>query len=146
MKDVEGAALAIVQSSAREMVRIVKLPKAAGGSMPVDTSFLQNSLQPSTEGIPTMRPDHTGEDQPPHYANAAAIEAAISNMKLGDVLHFGFTAAYAARQNYGFVGWDSLGRYYNQTGNLFLERAVQQWPEIVAREQRRLAGRLVFDE
>lgn len=142
--EVKGGLLAIVQESTQEIVELIKKPVGAGGNMPVDTSFLQNSLQGSASTMPLIRPDHTGSGQAPMTGNAAEIEALIANMKIGDTLYFGFTAVYAMRQNYGFAGTDSLGRNYNQQGRYFVELAVQQWPQLVEKYQRRLAAQLAF--
>ena len=144
VREVEGGLLAIVQESTQEVVDLIKKPVGAGGNMPVDTSFLQNSLQGSASSMPLVRADHTGNGQPPERGNAVQIEALIAGMKLGQTLYFGFTAAYALRQNYGFSGTDTLGRNYNQQGRFFVELAVQQWPQLVEKYQRRLAAKLAL--
>lgn len=59
---------------------------------------------------------------------------------LGDEVFFGYQAKYAKRQNYGFVGEDSLGRSYNQTGAGFVERVVNMWPQIVDQAVREVRG------
>lgn len=144
VEQVQGGLLSIVQESTQEIVELIKRPVGAGGNMPVDTSFLQNSLQGSASSMPLIQPGHTGEGQSPMVGNATEIEALIAGMKIGDTLYFGFTAVYALRQNYGFVGTDSLGRNYNQQGRYFVELAVQQWPQLVEKYQRRLAAQLAF--
>ena len=134
---------AIVKESVQEVVRLMKIPVSAGGNMPVDTSFLQNSLV-GVHGasVPPMDPTADGKTSPPQTGNAAAIEALIAGWTMGAPISFGFIAIYAARQNYGFTGTDSLGRSYNQPGRHFVEHAVEQWPQIVAQNQQRLAARL----
>lgn len=141
--ELKGGLLGVVQQSTQDVVELIKKPIGAGGNMPIDTSFLQNSLQGSATAMPTIDAAHNGE-QPPMYGNAAQIEALIAGMKLGDTLHFGFTAVYAMRQNYGFTGTDSLGRNYNQQGRFFVELALQQWPQLVENNQRRLGAQLAF--
>lgn len=133
---------AVVKESTQEVIRLMKLPISAGGNMPVDTSFLQNSLigVPGKTSIPKTA---TGEGGP-QTGNAAAVESLIANWQMGESMTFGFIAVYAARQNYGFTGTDSLGRNYNQPGRYFVELAVQQWPQIVENSQRRLAAQMVF--
>lgn len=133
---------AVIKESTQEVVRLMKVPISAGGNMPVDTSFLQNSLV----GVPgSSPPDMTASGEGgPQTGNAAAIESLIANWTMGTALSFGFIAVYAARQNYGFTGTDSLGRNYNQPGRHFVELAVQQWPQIVEANQRRLAANMVF--
>ena len=133
---------AVIKESTQEVIRLMKEPISAGGNMPVDTSFLQNSLV----GVPGSTPPGmtASGDTGPQTGNATAIEALIGSWTLGESLSFGFIAVYAARQNYGFTGTDSLGRNYNQPGRHFVELAVQQWPQIVENNQRKLAATMVF--
>ena len=135
---------AVVKESTQEVIRLMKEPISAGGNMPVDTSFLQNSLVgvPGS-AVPSIDPNAHGEGGP-QVGNTAAIESVIANWEMGTSMSFGFIAAYAARQNYGFTGTDSLGRNYNQPGRHFVELAVEQWPQIVENTQRRLAAQLAF--
>ena len=53
-------------------------------------------------------------------------------------LWIGYTANYARRTNFGFVGADSLGRVYNQAGNYFVEGAIAEWGNIVAKAAKEL--------
>jgi len=78
---------------------------------PYKTGFLRASVRAS---IGTGNP--TGE-----------VASTIAQLKLGDSITIGWTAVYARRIEYGFVGLDSLGRYYNQAGQRFVGRAVMQW-------------------
>jgi hypothetical protein len=135
---------AVIKQSTQEVIRLMKVPVSAGGNMPVDTSFLQNSLigLPGAS-IPPIDPTADGSVGP-QLGNTAAVEALIASWDLSGPISFGFIAAYAARQNYGFTGTDSLGRNYNQPGRHFVELAVQQWPQIIENNQRRLASTLVF--
>jgi hypothetical protein len=135
---------AVIKESTQEVVRLMKEPISAGGNMPVDTSFLQNSLVGAPgEAVPPINPQADGTGGP-QVGNAAAIESIIASWQPGQSMSFGFIAAYAARQNYGFTGTDSLGRNYNQSGRHFVELAVQQWPAIIEKSQRRLAANMVF--
>jgi hypothetical protein len=135
---------AVLKQSVQEVVRVMKVPVSAGGNMPVDTSFLQNSLVGVPgPAVPAIDPNANGKGGP-QLGNSAAIEALIASWNLAEPISFGFIASYAARQNYGFTGTDSLGRNYNQSGRHFVELAVQQWPQIVENNQRRLAGEIAF--
>ena len=120
-RQTEARMNAVIKGSTQEVARIAQTPKAKGGRMPVDTGMLRNSFQSSLNGSTSL----SGGDS---YVMVAA------SMKAGDVAQFGWTAAYARRINYGFVGEDSLGRSYNQQGAHFLEGAAMQWPSIVAGE------------
>ena len=125
--------MAVARQATQSVIEEMKKPKAAGGRMPIDTSFLQNSLQGSRAGVPGIDPQATGGI--PQRGNFQEIQALIGNWKLGETLYFGFTAAYAAHQNYGTI---------HMEGNFFVELALQRWDEFVGIAQRRLAGELVF--
>ena len=103
----------------REMIRT----KGDGGTLPKVTGSLARSLLAQI-GNPVQISDaetFAGTD--------VGIIAAQAG--LGDVVYLGYQAAYARRRNYGFVGADSLGRVYNETGDHFVERAINMWPQIV---------------
>lgn len=113
----EARQTAIFRASAQEVMDIANVPVAQGGKMPVDTAFLRNSVAASTAGLPRA---------------GSAPSLVFSTMKVGQTVHVGWTAEYALRMEYGFMGADSLGRNYSQRGFGYLRSAVQQWPKIVA--------------
>lgn len=121
---------AVYQESAQEVIEEAQRPKSKGGNMPVKDGFLRNSGQatlnaPSSET--TKKPkNYSGVDW-----DAGEVVLVINKAELKDTIYFTWTAEYAARMEYGFVGKDSLGRQYNQPGNGFLRLAAQQWPQIV---------------
>lgn len=104
-------------------------PRSGGGFLPHDTSNLGRSLSASTTAMPQV------DSGTASYLNNANVEFTIMNADAGDTLYIGFQAAYAARQNYGFVGQDSLGRTYNQSGHFFVENAGAKWPQFVAESE-----------
>lgn len=108
---------AIFKGSAERVLERASIPKAQGGRMPVKDGFLRNSARASLSGVPT-----SASLDPP---------LAFAKMKVGDTVTTGWTAAYALRQEHGFVGEDSLGRTYAQHGNAFLRTQVQLWSFIV---------------
>lgn len=57
-------------------------------------------------------------------------EQAILTLRAGDAFTLINPVIYAARINYGFVGTDALGRYYDQPGVHMLEKVVTELPEI----------------
>jgi len=59
------------------------------------------------------------------------IGSVTASLTTDQTVWLGYQAIYARRQNYGFVGEDSLGRTYNQEGAHFVEAAVAVWPTIV---------------
>ena len=98
--------------------------KPQGGRVPFLTGYLARSILASTQGMPK-----TAEGPFPG-SNIGLITATLG---LNQPLWIGYTANYAKRQNFGFVGADSLGRVYNQAGNYFVEGAIAMWPELVRR-------------
>lgn len=107
-----------IEKLAMEMTRT----RAEGGNVPVDTGNLYRSLLASTTAMPkTAEAPFAGSNVP----------SVIATLRLNDTLWLGFQAKYAKRQNFGFIGADSLGRVYNQQGAHFVERAIAMWPQIV---------------
>ena len=127
IKKVEAAPRYIVEEMANSMAWTV----TSGGFTPVDTGNLSRSVTISTTQV--MR-DDWGYHSPVRQDYGKAVEGIT-----GDTTAFiGYKAAYAHRVNYGFVGTDSLGRYYNQSGRGFLEANVAKFDVIVAKAVKRL--------
>lgn len=132
----EARMTAVFQESAQEVIYEAQRPKSRGGNMPVKDGFLRNSGQATLN-----QPLTTVTEKPEGYAgtdwSADEVVLVINRATLKDTIYFTWTAAYAARMEYGFTGKDSLGRQYNQAGNGFLRLAVQQWPTIAAQVAKR---------
>lgn len=116
---------AVLSASVQDVIEAAQLPVAQGGRMPVDTGFLRNSLVSELNG------SKVAEGAEGYTLVSAQIEP-------GDTARFGWTAEYAMRMEYGFVGEDSLGRTFNQQGKFFVEGAAAQWQGIVAKNAARL--------
>lgn len=102
-----------------------------GGRVPFQFGNLARSLLASTEGMPkTSEGPFTG-------SNVGLVAA---KLKPEQTVWLGYQANYARRQNYGFVGADSLGRVYNQTGHYFVEYAIAEWDNIVKEAISELKG------
>lgn len=101
-------------------------PRSGGGFLPHDTGNLGRSLSFSTASMPKI------DQGTASYLSNANASFVISNVEAGDTLYMGFQAAYAARMNYGFVGDDSLGRTYSQSGHYFVENAGAKWQQFVS--------------
>lgn len=101
----------VVKQSAQEVFSIAQTPKAQGGRMPVNTSFLRNSLVAELNGSTVS-------------GGADAYVLAVAGMDLGDVVFAGWTAKYARHMEYGTS---------RVTGNFYMLNAAQQWQAIVAR-------------
>jgi len=62
----------------------------------------------------------------------------IDNAKLGDRISYRYRAGYWARLNFGFTGFDSLGRYYSQAGRFFVEATGSRYRSIMRAAATRL--------
>lgn len=116
----------VFRSATQDLVDAVLLSKHSGGNMPIDTGNLRRSLMGSTAAMPTVQRGVT--DFPD---NSGQISLTIAGAKLTDTIYLGFQAPYALRMEYGFIGEDAIGRYYNQSGNQFVGLAAQRWQEFV---------------
>lgn len=96
--------------------------KPNGGNVPFLTGALARSLLASTQGMPK------NSDKIPAGSNVGLV---ASGLNLNQTVWLGYQAKYARRQNYGYVGADSLGRVYNQQGSYFVEKAIAKWPQLV---------------
>lgn len=132
----------VLSASVEDVLKEARMPVARGGRMPTITAFLRSSLVGELNGTtswPVTHPPKGGYDGggdgdglPPE------VQLTVESMEPGDTARFAFTAAYAARLEYGFVGEDSLGRTFNQQGKFFVEGAAAQWQTIVAKNAARL--------
>lgn len=116
-----------VELLAEEMTRTV----GNGGKLPHKTGNLMRSLLASTSGPPPMG----GEDQ---KYNGSDVGLVTASLELGEPIWLGYQANYAHRMNYGFVGPDSLGRVYSQSGFHFVEDAISKWPALVSQAAKEL--------
>lgn len=115
----------VFAESVQDVVDAAQLPKAKGGRLPVVSGFLRNSLASGLNGT-------LGPQGPDSYV------VTLSQLELGDIAQFAWTAPYARRIELGFSGKDSLGRTYEQAGTHFLSAAVAQWPQFVTGNAARL--------
>lgn len=104
------------------------LSEAVIEDTPVDLGFLVGNWQPSLN-TPTVAVDTAGTGN--GYAQSK-LGLVVANIRAGDVFYYTNNAAYARRIEYGFVGEDSLGRYYNQQGRHMIGDNIARWPQIVA--------------
>ena len=102
---------------------------------PVDTGNLRNSLIASVNGPSAATVTGPGSS-PSDSSFRSGAEQSIANImtaKLGDKISYVYSATYARRLNYGFVGYDSLGRFFNQAGRFWIERVGSQYRSIARR-------------
>ena len=102
-----------------------------GGRVPFLTGNLTRSLLASKSGMPNV------SDGPFGGSNVGLVAATL---KAKETVWLGYQANYSFRQNYGYVGADSLGRVYNQQGAHFVEHAVANWPTIVTKAIKEVRG------
>ena len=125
-KETKARLDAVFRTSVQGLAAEMRKTGPNGGDVPVDTGNLVRSLLAVKGGLPPQgSPDA-------EYA-AQDIGPVLLSVKAGDTVSLAWQAIYAHRQNYGFVGEDSLGRTYNQSGRGFLERAAAKWPQIVTK-------------
>lgn len=101
--------------------------KPNGGRLPFQTGNLARSLMASTQGMPQAA------EGAAVFLKDQDVGAVTATLDLDQPIWIGYQAIYARRQNYGFVGADSLGRVYNQAGSYFVEGAIANWQQIVAK-------------
>lgn len=121
-------AKAKLRDTFRESVQELAIEMSTGepqGNVPVKTSNLANSVLVQIGTMPAVAAP-SAKFVTPELANAQRLE-------IGDDAFIGYQARYARRINYGFVGQDSLGRSFNQSGRGFVESAKAKWPGIVER-------------
>jgi hypothetical protein len=118
----------IFRESVQRLMEEANTPEAGGGKMPVDTGFLRNSVAASTSGMPG--------------AGGTAPGLVFAQLKVGETVYAGWTAAYALRMEHGFQGEDSLGRTYAQAGKGFARAAAQNWAFIVDQVTAEVKGRM----
>lgn len=128
--DKEALLTALLRGSVQELAKEASRTVNEGGRVPVRTGNLSRSV--------------VVDNKPPRVIEGLATgdySLGIANIKPGDTVYLGWQAKYARRQNYGFVGTDSLGRNYNQAGFGFAEATAAKWPAIVQAQAAKLGGR-----
>lgn len=113
---------------------------ALSAATPVDTGNLRNSLIASVNG--PANPGVTGPGDSPsdtvYRSGGNQSISAIMSAKIGDRVSFIYQATYARRLNYGFTGFDSLGRFYNQAGRFWIEQVGARYRSIMRAAASRL--------
>lgn len=124
----EWAAKAGDKLDALARVACQDLAEAVIDDTRVDTGFLVGNWQPSLNA-PDLSLEQEGVGN--GYAQSK-LGLVVSNIKSGDTFYYVNNAAYARRREYGFVGEDSLGRYYNERGDHMIGDNIARWRQIVA--------------
>src|SRR5690554_6024411 len=111
----------VFRNSVDELYKEVIRTKLHGGNLPHDTGNLGRSVAISKHAMPRVDTEALEYDTQDNSPVVFSIDA-------GDTVYIGVQASYGPRMNYGFVGTDSKGRTYNQSGNHFVEKAADKWP------------------
>lgn len=101
---------------------------------PVLTGFFRGSWQPGLNAPPRASESNgQGENvtDPTGDLTFMRLNLTINDIKIGDTFYLSNNTKYGPRLEFGFVGLDSLGRYYNQPGLFFVTSAMGKWPSIV---------------
>ena len=98
--------LRVAKQSLQDTIRYAQTPVAKGGSLPVKTGFLRNSL------VTELRGATVGE-------GGDSYVLGLSSMELGDPFSVAWTADYAVARHYA-VG-------VGQGGGLWRDLAAQRW-------------------
>jgi Bacteriophage HK97-gp10, putative tail-component len=96
---------------------------------PVDTGFLRSNWTVIKQG-----------DAEPVAGRTPPAALAIAGAEVGNVLVIINPVIYARRIEYGFVGEDSRGRFYNQPGRHMVAQTITELPQIAATAQARILG------
>ena len=116
----------VFQESIQELGKQANKQRSRGGNMPVDTSFLMNSLTAAINKVPSGQ----GE-APVGYAGETwdntEFLLVTNRAKIGDRVTIGYVANYAI---------------YMEARYKFLRLAAQDWPQIVKRVTRRVDKRV----
>ena len=103
---------------------------------PVDTGLLRRSLTPGINGDVAAGPPNLNDA----LSGDTAALGIFSRLKLGDKCTMVYKTTYALRVNYGFIGADSLGRFYNQAGKFWVEAVSARYVSIMRAAATRLRG------
>ncbi|NNV11942.1 MULTISPECIES: HK97 gp10 family phage protein [unclassified Roseobacter] len=115
--------------SAQDVIEIMQRPVAQGGRMRVKTGFLRNSLVVSTDEMATINPNAKPGSGQEYSFSIGEASSTILGASMNDTIYAGYTAAYAAAREYGARG---------QGPDFYVRGAAQEWPDVVARNARRL--------
>jgi hypothetical protein len=143
-KKAEEAALAVLHESIITAVTQMQMigpstayPSGQGGRNPVDTGWHTSHIEVSFTGMPLINP---ASNPPPHLQGLGLhvyewdkerTFGQIREMKLGQTVYIGYTAAYAGYLEYG-----------HGQSSAFVRMVAQRWPMIVDQTVAKVRQRL----
>ena len=110
---------AVWKTAAQDIAREVQTPRAKGGRMPVDTSFLRNSFSADVNKTPSGNGNSAYTSGP--------ISIVINRAKIGDSVVFGWNTNYAV---------------YMEARYSFVRHAAQNWQQIVIKAAQKVKARV----
>lgn len=122
---------AVFHDAAQSIVEDMQTTRASGGNMPVDTGFLRASLLASSSSMPQIRQDAQPTPGQTYGYESGPVNLVINNTPLGGVVFTGYTANYAAHQEFGTS---------KMAGRFFVTLASQKWPQFVKAAEQKLAA------
>lgn len=112
---------------------------ALAAETPVLTGNLRNSLVATVNGnTSTVTGPGNNPNDSTYRSGAETSIANIMSAKIGDRVSFMYNATYFRRLNFGFHGFDSLGRFYNQAGRFWVQRVGARYRSIMRAAATRL--------
>ncbi len=118
VRQTEQRMTAVFRESAQEVIA------EAQALAPVDTGFMKATAIASTAEMPLINPAAHPMHGGSYAYQPSLIALTIGSAELGQTIHFGYTASYAALQEYGTS---------KHAGRGFVRLAAQNWPAIVER-------------
>ena len=110
---------AVWKTAAQDIVREIQTPRAKGGRMPVQTSFLRNSFSADINKTPSGNGNSAYTSGP--------ISIVINRAKIGDTVVFGWGAQYSI---------------YMEARYSFVRHAAQNWQQIVIKAAQKVKTRV----
>lgn len=134
VKKTERRMEAVFKESTQRVVSEMQTPSGEGGNMPIDTGFLRNSVQATTDKPIPINPNANPVKPVGHVRGdviypyrSGDISLTILGSKIGQIIYVTYTAAYARHQE-------------NRRG--FVRLAAQRWQAIVSEVTREARSRV----
>ena len=110
---------AVWKTAAQDIAREMQTPRAKGGRMPVDTSYLRNSFSADINKTPSGNGNSAYTSGP--------ISIVINRAKIGDTVVFGWAPQYSV---------------YMEARYSFVRHAAQNWQQIVIKAAQKVKTRV----